>query len=546
MYGQSLYYVAPSGIFTLVGTITPSQPSDATPRNTPVSMADNGVTMILVDGSVDGWTINLAARGNFTRIVSENFYGADYVAYLSTFFILNKKGSPIFYISGSEDVTFDGNDAASKLTQADNLVAAIAIHSVMIMVGELSWESWQLTGGDGTAVGSFPLQVMPGDFANFGCAAQYSLTSSMNFAYWLSRDAAGQGIFVECNGYNAKRISTFAIENALQQYSTIDDAVSYIYQQDGHRFLVTNFPSANNHRGATWVYDITTEQWHERAWIDDNGTEFRHRVSFATEAYGKVYAGDWENANLYTYDLANQTDNGQPIKRVIRSAHERDTDANKRVGYTQLIANFETGNNLAEAAGPPTDIIDTSFDATDGTLLQNFYDYQDIGATFTKISGVDAEIISDRVVAGSSGSTLYSASGTPTSADYALSFKVYQDQYASPPQNGSVIFAIGRANSSHNGYKASVISDGSALSVQLTVMPIGTPSTVALGTLSGGFYTVTLSMVGSSVTVGVQKSSDGKWLAANAAWVGSPTKTISVSSSTYTLPGQALIGGTWI
>lgn len=612
VYGTQLFYVQPDGVFIFIGILTPSQPIDIVPKSTPVSMADNGTTAVIVDGSVDGWTIDLASRGQFKRIqavisatgdittdsinilnVSDTdglgagvlitgpgidsgtavasvsgstvtmthpatatttgiplvfttgWYGSDFCCYLDTFLIFNKPGTPIFYISGSEAVTFDPEDFASKQTMADSLVAVVSIHAVLVMIGEFSWESWQNTGGDGTAAGSFPFSRLPGNYGNVGCIAKYSIAATSNRVWWLSQDASGRGIIQESNGYDTKRVSTFAIETQISHYPNISDCVAYTYQQQGHTFVVFNFESANDYRGATWVFDATVEQWHERCWIDANGIEWRHRGQCAVEAYGLNLFGDWQNSNLYYFDLTNFTDNGMPIKRLRSFPHQIDVQGNRRVMYSQLIANMQVGSDSAGGSGPPTEIIETNFTADDGTLLQNYFDYQDIGARFTKEGSTDLQIISDAVTSTSSGDASYLASGTPTLPDYVTSFNVEPISYDQVADSGSVVFAIVRANGSDLGYKAQVSSDGDNYSVSLVVMPSAT-TTIELGTIASGFYRCSLSVSGTLISVAVYRSLDGLWLTSTGDWSGLRATAIQIVDSTYTLPGRVLIGGTWV
>lgn len=73
---------------------------------TPVSMADNGIVMIIVDGTTNGWALDLTqpidSVTNFGQITDPNFLGATRVDYLDTFFILNVPGTNQWYISLSE------------------------------------------------------------------------------------------------------------------------------------------------------------------------------------------------------------------------------------------------------------------------------------------------------------------------------------------------------------------------------------------------------------------------------------------------------------
>lgn len=96
--GSSLYVSVPSttsqgiGTTTLIGTFNSA-------GTTPVSMADNGVVLIIVDGSAHGWVLDLSTNSNFAQITDLNFVGATKVDYLDTFFIFNVPGTNEWYIS---------------------------------------------------------------------------------------------------------------------------------------------------------------------------------------------------------------------------------------------------------------------------------------------------------------------------------------------------------------------------------------------------------------------------------------------------------------
>ena len=71
------------------------------------------------------------------------------------------------------------------------------------------------------------------------------------------------------------------------------DAEAYTYTEDGHYFWVISFPTAD----ATWVYDVTTKLWHERAWLS-GGTLHRHRSRGHAYVFGKHLVGDWETGTI--------------------------------------------------------------------------------------------------------------------------------------------------------------------------------------------------------------------------------------------------------
>jgi hypothetical protein len=181
---------------------------------------------------------------------------------------------------------------------------------------------------------------MPGVFIQHGCAAAGSLSQWDLSLFWLGRNPQGQYIVFRGAQYQAQRISTHAIEEVISQYATVSDAIGYCYQQEGHPFYVLQFPSAD----ATWVYDMSSGLWHERASMDSNGVIHRDIGNCHAMAYGYNIVGDYSNGNLYALDQNNFTENGNPML-FLRSFPTFDID-DKRVMYRKLTLDMETGVGL--------------------------------------------------------------------------------------------------------------------------------------------------------------------------------------------------------
>jgi hypothetical protein len=330
--GQNVYYVSSAYSRTSIGTI---------PLGTnPCSMADNGLIGVLVDGTPNGWYINLTTRV-MTAIVDEAFYGADRVDYVDTFFTFNRPHTNQWYISPSEWdglEAFDPLDIAAKVGTADDIASQLVNHREVWLFGnQKGTEVWYNSGA-----ADFAFERLPGVFINHGCAAKYSVQRIDTSVFWLSRDEQGQGIVLEGVNYEGKRISTHAIEQAISQYETIEDATSFTYQQEGHSFYVLTFPTADK----TWAFDLATRLWHERAWIDENGCEHRIRSNTAAFAYGVVVTGDWEDGRLYKFDLNTFTDDGDPIVR--RRGFPHQINDSKRVFYLNFIADVQVASGLGQ------------------------------------------------------------------------------------------------------------------------------------------------------------------------------------------------------
>jgi hypothetical protein len=241
-----------------------------------------------------------------------------------------------------DGTSVDPLDFASAEGSPDGVVGIIADHRELWVFGTDSVEVWYDSGA-----ADFPLTRIQGAFNEIGCVSAYTIAKMDNGLFWLGTDARGQGIVYRANGYTGTRISTHAIEYAIAQYGNISDAIAYTYQQEGHAFYVLTFPSGN----ATWVYDVATQAWHERAGWDD-GEFMRHRSNCQCNFGGNIIVGDFENGNIYTFDLDVYADNGG-IQKWLRSWRALPTGQNnlKRTAHHSLQLDCEAGVGLNTGQG---------------------------------------------------------------------------------------------------------------------------------------------------------------------------------------------------
>ena len=325
---DKLYKVSPTYTVTTLGTVAGT--------SGPVSMADNG-TQLFVACNGPSFIYN-ATTNAFTQITDSDFPGAVTVAYLDGYFVFNEPNSQKIWITSLLDgLSVDPLDFASAEGSPDGVVGLIADHREIWVFGTNSVEVWYNSGN-----ADFPLSRIQGAFNELGCAAPYSIAKMDNGLFWLGKDARGQGIVYRANGYTGQRISTHAVEWQIQQYANMSDAIGYTYQQDGHSFYVLIFPQANT----TWVYDVATQAWHERASFID-GEFTRHRSNCQAFFRGEVLVGDYQNANVYAFDLDDYSDNGS-IQKWLRSWRALPTGQNnlKRSTQHSLQLDLETGVGL--------------------------------------------------------------------------------------------------------------------------------------------------------------------------------------------------------
>jgi hypothetical protein len=331
--GEQLYKVDSTYVVTLIGTVSGS--------SAPVSMANNG-TQLFVACNGPSFVYNSSTLV-FGAITDPDFPGALTVSYLDGYFVFIEPNSQKVWVTALNDPTsIDPLDFASAEGDPDGLVSSIVDHSQVWLFGTSSVEVWYNSGN-----ADFPLQRIEGAFNELGCAATFSVAKLDNSLYWLGQDARGQGIIYRANGYTGQRVSTHAVEWQIQQYDDLSDAVAYTYQQDGHSFYVLNFPSAN----ATWVYDVATQAWHERAgWV--NGSFVRHRGNCQTFFNQTITLGDYQNGNIYAFDMEVYADYDR-VQKWLRTWRALPTGQNnlKRTVQHTLQLDCETGVGLVSGQG---------------------------------------------------------------------------------------------------------------------------------------------------------------------------------------------------
>ena len=340
-YGGYGYVVSGNELYKIDTSYTVTKIGNVSGASGPVSMADNG-TQLFIACNGPSYIYN-ATTNAFGRITDADFPGAGTVGYLDGYFVFNEPNSQKIWVTQLLDGTsIDPLDFASAEGSPDGVVGIIVDHRELWVYGTNSVEVWYDTGAT-----DFPLQRIQGAFNEIGCAATYSIAKMDNGLFWLGKDARGQGIVYRANGYTGTRISTHAVEWHIQQYGDLSDAIGYTYQQDGHSFYVLIFPSANT----TWVYDVATQAWHERAgWV--NGSFTRHRSNCQMFFNNEVIVGDFENGNIYAFDLDDFSDNGS-IQKWLRTWRALPTGQNnlRRTAQHSLQIDMESGVGLNTGQG---------------------------------------------------------------------------------------------------------------------------------------------------------------------------------------------------
>lgn len=327
--GSEIYKASSSWVFMKLGNLNTS--------TGPISAADNGSQIILVDGRY-GYIVTLST-GAFAQITSPNFPGADTVTYQDGYFICNNPGTGQFFLSALYDgFTWDALDFASAEGSPDNVVAVLSNQRQLWVAGATTMEVWWNSGQ------TFPFSRIDGAFIEYGCAAPQTLKKYGNSVIWVGSGVNANGCVFMAQGFIPKRISNHGVEFAIQSYGDLSTTTAYVYQDKGHVFYALNFPNADR----TWVYDLVTGQWHERCYLGSDGNFQRHRGECYAFGFDTHVMGDYSSGNIYALDDATYSDNGNPKKWMRRAPHLQ--DSGKRVFYAKAQLFARVGSGLESGA----------------------------------------------------------------------------------------------------------------------------------------------------------------------------------------------------
>jgi hypothetical protein len=200
---------------------------------------------------------------------------------------------------------------ATAESSPDPLVGLIVDHREILLGGTQTIEAWYNAGSS-----AFPFERSPSTgVIELGLAAGQSFAKQDNSAFWLASDLTVRRL----QGATPLRVSQHGVETAIRSYATVTNAYGFAYSWNGHLCYALTFPGI-----ATWVYDATTDTWHERK--SEGAADWR--VTGAAEAYQRVYVqrisdgaiGYLTNATVAEFEGAFRTDDVQ-FGNVYDEAH---------------------------------------------------------------------------------------------------------------------------------------------------------------------------------------------------------------------------------
>jgi hypothetical protein len=297
--GDTFYEIASDGTETAYG---PAVMED----DNPATLSSNGTAgdQIFVTSGGYGYIFDLTAN-TITEIADSDFPQgeAKMGAFVDGYFVVLNSTTGAFQLSALEDGTaWDALDVGQVSTSSD-LVKALIVHDRQIwLFGGSTTSIWYNSGNS-----AFPFEPINNILHQGIVGDGWSAQRMDNTVFWVGKNEHGAGVLYRGQQGAPQRVSTHAIEQIWNGYTSIDDCVAYTEQWLGHSFYHLYIPdaadAADNDNAVSWVYDASVPaqlSWHERAlWNTSNATWSPMVGRCHMYAFGKHLIGDRRTGALY-------------------------------------------------------------------------------------------------------------------------------------------------------------------------------------------------------------------------------------------------------
>lgn len=314
-----------------------------------VSISDNGLQVILVDGQ-NGYWWDIGGDTVY-EITDSHFYPASTVDYLDGRFVFNRTGTTECFFSEINGVGFEELNTFRKTSSSDNVVGIKVNVGQIYLFGEKNTEVWYDSGEAIT-----PYARVGGKYIPFGCVAPLTIQNLNGTILWLGRSTDGRGVVYALDNDLPVRLSTHAVEFDIQKISDLSQAQAYSQQIDGHMFYCLQIPGLDK----TWVFDVISKMWHERQTYR-NGFVGPDRAMNHMFFAGEHIVGDDTDGKLYVLTYDSFTDAEFPLVRIRQAPHL--VNNLDRVRYNKLEVDFKFGVGISSGYGSdPVAILNISDD----------------------------------------------------------------------------------------------------------------------------------------------------------------------------------------
>lgn len=306
------------------------------------SFADNGAQLLVLVPNGKGYIYNENAGTPFQEITDTDFTTTNGkpqgVVFIDSFFVVFTDTKKIKKSAANDGLTWEPLDFGSAESDPDEIVGMEVFRNQIYVMGSETIEVFQNAG-----LGGFPFQRQ-GFAIQKGLSAQFAVTVASDTLMWLGAGKNESPSIWQLSGNDAQKISTIAIDNYLSSLSdtAISNCFAWNYSESGHFFVGFSFPNR------TFVYDQSTQRWHERESriVNNRGIDedVRWRHNCFVKAYGRILVGDSQDGRIGEISDSIYIEYDRPIISKVSTAPLYDLGNPMSVTRCELVVESGVGD----------------------------------------------------------------------------------------------------------------------------------------------------------------------------------------------------------
>ena len=282
-----------------------------------VSMATNGLQIVIVVPATTIAYVYVAATGAFTTITDADFValGSDSVNYVDGYFVHNANTATnldtFFHSELNDGTSYVATDIGAASVDPDRIKVGHVFNNKYYALGSKVIEAFDNVGGSG-----FVFQRREGFIIPKGVLANFSVRDYDGGFVFLGAGENEQPALWKLSGSTLDRLSTTTIQDQLEIFSDAEIAAAFTWISGTGGAYFLHLTVGNK----TFSYDSTASRlsqkkiWHERSSFVA-GAVLRNRVNSAVTAYGRVLVGDSISGRIGELDASVYTEYGLNILR---------------------------------------------------------------------------------------------------------------------------------------------------------------------------------------------------------------------------------------
>lgn len=352
--GNHWYEVPPAGGATITdyGAMA-GDPGGAASQYFPSCAYANGQQLLALN-TYSNQIYNLTGTGSGS---STSVFNATALEYLDGFYVAIATGASLAgtnpnqiscsnYLDGS---TWQSLNYALRTGAADLMTALAVINGQLWILGQKKIEVWYNAGNP-----SFPFARIQGATIDTGLLSPWSVVKIANTLMWLGADERGYRQVFMAQGFQAQPVTTPSISYLMGALGATKPSIAYAHHEQGHTFYVLTYVDGTNTFGgvgATFAYDLETQQWHERySFNSASGKLDAHlglchaSVNLASGGTGVVTSNLMGLRNapaIAQIGMSTPNENGAAITRIRQAPHV--SDRNRWFKYPRLEIHADIG-----------------------------------------------------------------------------------------------------------------------------------------------------------------------------------------------------------